>query len=141
MHRKARYWSRHQDDRWEWGLGRGVGRVFRWGLRCLLLRKNSNVPPRLKHNKIVLLPTPDFRDLVRRRMSNLYCPQAYSTTVSHPMSTSRLWIVGIMSVGTESVGIVWSTNPSHIFHTIRLIAILCWNKQCPLHMSLTVSEL
>ena len=62
-------------------------------------------------NTIVLHPNPDFWDLVRR-MSNLYCLQAYSTAVSHPMSTSRLWIVGIMSVGTESVGIAWCTHHS-----------------------------
>jgi len=28
----------------------GVGRVFRWGLRCPLLRKSYNVLPRLQHN-------------------------------------------------------------------------------------------
>ena len=54
-------------------------------------------------------PTPDFSNLVRH-MSNLYCPQAYSAAVNHPTSTSRLWIVGIMSVGTESVGIAWCTR-------------------------------
>ena len=52
----------------------------------------------------------DFQDLVRR-LSNLYCPQAYSSAVSHLMSTSRLWTVGKASVGTESVGIVWCTRP------------------------------
>jgi len=57
-------------------------------------------------------PTPDFRDLIRR-LSNRYCPQAYSTVVSHSSSTSRLWTVGIQSVGTESVGIAWCTPYVH----------------------------
>jgi len=74
------------------------------------LQRTSKAPAQL-----YCPPTPDFSNLVRH-MSNLYCPQAYSTSVSHPMSTSRLWIVGIMSVGTESVGIACCTPipiPNH----------------------------
>jgi len=66
----------------------GVGRVFCWGLRCPLLRKSYEVSPRLQHNCTAPY-TPDFRNLVRL-ISNRYCPQAYSTAVSHPTSTSRL---------------------------------------------------
>ena len=64
-------------------------------------------------NTVVLPSTPDLRDFVR--LSNRYCPQAYSTAVSHPTSTSRLWIVGIMSVGTESVGIEWCTRRCQVY--------------------------
>jgi len=49
---------------------------------------------------------PDFRHLVWR-LSNQYCPWAYSTAVSH--LTSRLWTVAVASVGTKSVGIAWCT--------------------------------
>jgi len=98
--------------RWPEGSGAwGVGRVFRWGPRCPLLRKSYNVPPSLQHN--VLPPTPDFRDLVRR-LSNRYCAQAYSTAVSHPTLTCRLCIVGIMSAGTKSVRIAWCAPLPHI---------------------------
>ena len=54
-------------------------------------------------NTVVLPPTPDFRDLVRR-ISNRYYPQAIFNC-RHPTSTSWLWIVG-----TESVGIAWCTQ-------------------------------
>jgi len=71
-----------------------------------LLQKSYNVLP--THYCTV----PDFWDLVRpllRRLSNWYHPYAYSTAVSY--QTSRLWTVGIASVGTESVGIAWCTSP------------------------------
>ena len=78
--------------------------------------KSEVPPPPEKLQRTSKAPTqlysplpPDFRHLIRR-LSNQYCPKAYSTAVSHPMSTSRLWIVRISSVGTESVGIVWCTH-------------------------------
>jgi len=90
----------------------GVGTVFRWGLGCPLLWKSYNIPTRLQHN--CTAPYPWFSGFgstyVQSVRPNLYGPQAYSTAVSHPMSTSRLWIVGIMSVGTESVGTAWCTR-------------------------------
>ena len=99
----------------------GVVRVFRWGLRCPF---SGKVTTYLQgSNTVVLSPTPDFRHLVRR-LSNRYCPQAYLTAVSHPTSTSRLWIVGIASVGTESVGIAWCT-PHIMYYTHGEILLRC----------------
>jgi len=99
-----------QAPRWPRGVGSGESGGYSGEVCCAPLhRKSYNLPPRL--NTIVLPPTPDFRDLVRC-LSYRYCPQAYSTAVSHPMSTSRLWIVG-MSVGTESVVIAWCTRARH----------------------------
>jgi len=78
---------------------------------CPLLRKSYFTTYLQGSNTVVLPHTPDFWDLVRR-LSNRYCPLAFSTAVSHPTSTSRLWIVGILSVRTESVGIAWCTRIS-----------------------------
>ena len=87
-------------------MGAGPGEISRWGLDPGVPRP----PEKLQRtsNTIVLPSAPDFQDLVQH-LSNWYCPWAYSTAVSHPSSTSQLWTVGIASVGTESVGIVWCT--------------------------------
>ena len=80
MHRK------HGIDRGtEATEGSGPGEGIPVGSGVPLLEKL--VKTYFQHN----CTAPDFRDLVRR-LSNRYCPQAYSTAVSHP--TSRLWIVG-----------------------------------------------
>jgi len=96
-------------DRGEWGLGSGKGIPVRSEVPPPpeKLQRTSKAPAQLYCPLLLIFGiSPDFRDFVRR-ISNRYCPQAYSTAVSHPMSTSRLWTIGIMSVGTESVGIAW----------------------------------
>ena len=72
---KARHWSRHWGD---WGE-RSLGRVSQWVWGV----PSSGKVTTYVHN----CTAPDFRDLVRR-LSNQYCPWAYSTAVSH--TTSRL---------------------------------------------------
>jgi len=94
---KARQWSRHWGD---WGE-RSLGRVSQWVWGPTLLQRSYSV-----------LPT------------QLYCPWFSKIWFGvFPISTARrpiqlqsatrrpdcAWTVGIASVGTESVGIVWCT--------------------------------
>jgi len=109
LQKTARIGSRHrmhrnaaliEAPRWPRGVESGEGIPVVWGAPSSG-KVTTYVPP--TH----YCTAPDFRHLVRH-LSNRYCPWAYSTAVSHP--TSRLWTVGIASVGTESVGIAWCTR-------------------------------
>jgi len=94
---KAQHWPRHWGDWEKWSLGRVSQWV--WGAPS-----SGKVTTYFQHN----CTAPDFRDLVRR-LSNRYT--AHGRRPNQLQSTTRrpdcAWTVGIASVGTESVGIVW----------------------------------